>query len=257
VLPSPCYVISDAHLGVGDRDSEVVLLGFLKSLRGSTGSLVIAGDLYDFWFEWRHVIPRAGFRVLAAIAELTDAGWPVLWVAGNHDCWGGDSLRRDVGVEYVQGTWRGELAGWRTRIDHGDGLRKVEDRKYRALRAVLRNPLAITAFRWMHPDLGSRLALGSSHTSRTYRAKDGGAGLHKVAMHDLEADPGLQLLVFGHSHVATLERGPNGGVYGNAGTWLGDSTYLRVDAEAVELHRWRGALTDQLLAREIPKTADS
>ena len=74
-------------------------------------------------------------------------------------------------------------------------------------------------------------------------------------MRDLEAEPGLQLLVFGHSHVATLERGPNGGVYANAGTWLGDSTYLRVDNEAVELHRWRGALTDQLLARETPRAS--
>ncbi|HEX4936724.1 MAG TPA: hypothetical protein VFV33_26265, partial [Gemmatimonadaceae bacterium] len=125
--------------------------------------------------------------------------------------------------------------------------------KYRALRAVLRNGLAIRAFRWLHPDLASRLALGSSHASRTYRAKDGGAGLHKVAMHDLEHDPSLQLLIFGHSHVPEVERAPGGGVYANAGTWLGDSTFLRIANDGVELRRFRKTLSgpgSDLLRRE-------
>ncbi|MFN8667552.1 MAG: UDP-2,3-diacylglucosamine diphosphatase [Gemmatimonadaceae bacterium] len=239
MLPSPCYVISDAHLGVADRDAERLLIAFLRDIRRDARSLVINGDLFDFWFEWKHVIPRAGYRVLAALADLADAGVQVTWIAGNHDCWGGDVLRKDVGVAYVVGTWRGEIDGWATRIDHGDGLRDAEDRKYRALRSVLRNGLAIHAFRWLHPDLASRLALGSSHASRTYRAKDGGAGLHAVAMRDLAADPTLQLLIFGHSHVPDVERAPGGGVYANAGTWLGDSTFLRIGDDGVELRRFR------------------
>ncbi|MEO7964369.1 MAG: UDP-2,3-diacylglucosamine diphosphatase [Gemmatimonadaceae bacterium] len=254
MLPSPCYIISDAHLGVAPTTDERALLGFLRAIGNDARSVVINGDLFDFWFEWRHVIPRAGYRVLAAIADIAERGVPITWVAGNHDCWGGEILRQDVGVDYVVGTWRGSIAGWRTRIDHGDGLRAVEDRKYRALRSVLRNPLLVKAFRWVHPDLGARLALGSSNASRTYRAKDNGAGLLQVAMHDLEQEPDLQLLVFAHSHVAVVERATSGGIYANAGTWLGDSTYLRIDEEAVELLRWRGDATPPaLLRRERPR----
>jgi UDP-2,3-diacylglucosamine hydrolase len=253
VLPSPCYIISDAHLGVADAESERLLLAFLRDIRRDARSLVINGDLFDFWFEWQRVIPRAGYRVLAALADLADHGVQIVWVAGNHDCWGADFLRRDVGVDYLVGTWLGSIAGWNTRVDHGDGLRDEEDRKYRALRHVLRHPLAIWAFRWMHPDVGARIALGSSHASRTYRAKDGGSGLLKVAMRDLERDATLQLLVFGHSHVPVVERAESGGVYANAGTWLGDSTFLRVTEDAVELRRFRISLSgpsSDLLRRE-------
>src|SRR6185503_4785665 len=128
--------------------------------------------------------------------------------------------RSDVGVNYHVGRWLGELAGWQTRIEHGDGLRQVEDRKYRRLRSVLRHPASIWAFRHLlHPDFGSRLAAGSSHASRTYQPKDGGTGLRNVAMSRLESDPTLELLIYGHSHVEALERSSTGGIYANAGSW--------------------------------------
>ena len=237
MLPAPCFVFSDVHLGVTPPQVEGALLGFLDHVRDAAGSVVINGDLFDFWFEWRTVMPRAGFRVLAGLARIVDAGIPVLWVAGNHDCWGGDLLTKDVGVTYHIGSWTGSIAGWRTRVDHGDGLRDVEDRRYRALRRVLRNPWSIRAFRWIHPDLGSRIALGSSHASRTYRARDGGEGLRVVAHRQLEALADVDLLIYGHSHVPLLERGP-AGVYGNAGTWMDDTTYLTIREDAVRLHRW-------------------
>lgn len=238
VLPTPCYIISDAHLGVARRDAELVLVEFLRAARRDARALVINGDLFDFWFEWRSVIPRHGYRVLAEVAAFADAGIPVIWVAGNHDCWGGDFLREDAGVQYTLTTWRGEIGQWRTRIDHGDGLRGAADRKYRAVRPIMRNPAAILAFRHLlHPDWASRLALGTSATSRTYSAADNGQGLMDVAFRDLDADDTLDLLVFGHSHVPALRRAPRGGVYGNAGTWLGDSTYLRITDDAIALHR--------------------
>ncbi|MFN8572720.1 MAG: UDP-2,3-diacylglucosamine diphosphatase [Gemmatimonadaceae bacterium] len=238
MLPGPCYIISDAHLGVAPPETERALLQFLRFARRDAAALIINGDLYDFWFEWKHVIPRAGYRVLASVTEFADAGIPVMWIAGNHDCWGGEMLRAEAGVDYRMDGWRGQLAGWNCRVDHGDGLRVVEDRKYRGLRVVLRNTLAIRAFRWIHPDLGARLALGSSQASRTYKAKDDGEGLRRVAHETLAADAGLDLLIYGHSHVPALERTPTGNVYANAGTWIGDSTYLRVSEERVDLCRW-------------------
>jgi UDP-2,3-diacylglucosamine hydrolase len=155
VLPAAAYVISDSHLGFATRDIERSMLRFLRYLHGRAGSLVINGDLFEFWFEWKHVMPRRGFRVLAALADLVDAGVPVLMVAGNHDCWGGEILRTDVGIDFRTDPWEGVLGGWRARVEHGDGLREREDRGYRRLRRVLRNPLSIRLFRWLHPDLGS------------------------------------------------------------------------------------------------------
>ena len=189
MLASPCYVISDAHLGAGDVELERRLVAFLRQLPGRAGSLLVNGDLFDFWFEWRTVIPRGHFRTLAALAELVDAGVPVTMLAGNHDCWGGDVLNQEVGIDYRVSGWQGELAGWRTTVEHGDGLRDVEDRPYRRLRTVLRHPWAIHAFRWLHPDLGSRLATRSSGASRDHRARDGGEGLKAVALAHLAAHP--------------------------------------------------------------------
>jgi UDP-2,3-diacylglucosamine hydrolase len=238
VLNGPCYIVSDLHLGAASHEVERRFLVFLRTLPRTAGSLVINGDLFDFWFEWRSVLPRRGFRVLAALADVVEAGVPVLWIAGNHDCWGGEIIRNDAGVDYHVGAWEGRIAGWQTRVEHGDGLRPVEDRRYRVLRAVLRNPLAIGAMRLLHPDVGTWLATGSSHASRTYRARDGGAGLHAVAMTQLARPAAPELLVFGHSHVATLERGPRRSVYANAGSWMDDSTYLRVTTGQIELRRW-------------------
>ena len=241
MLPSPCFLFSDAHLGAAAQERERELLAFLRGLARTAGSVVVNGDLFDFWFEWRSVMPRRGFRVLAALADLRDAGVPVLWIAGNHDCWGGEILRDDVGIDFHEGPWEGIVAGWRTHIEHGDGLRGREDRGYRALRPVLRNRWSIRAFRLLHPDLASRLAHGSSHTSRQLRPGDGGQGLRGVALDRLVSQPDLELVVFGHSHARALDRAPGGGVYANPGAWMDAPTYLRVDEREIALLQWNGS----------------
>lgn len=241
MLKAPCYIVSDAHLGVASLQIERSFVTFLRGLADEARSLIINGDLFDFWFEWKTVIPRRSFRALAALSELKDSGVEILWVAGNHDCWGGDVLREDVGVDYSVGPWEGSIAGWKSRIEHGDGLRDREDRGYRMIRPIMRNALAIKAFRLIHPDWASRLAHGSSNASRTYRARDEGRGLRKYAEQQLAATPDLDLLVYGHSHVPALERTQSGGVFANAGSWLDAPTYLKVTDEAIELREWDGS----------------
>ncbi len=247
MLTAPCYIVSDLHLGAAKPEVEKRFLAFLRHLPGRAGSLLINGDLFDFWFEWRSVLPRRGFRALAALADLVEAGVPVLWIAGNHDCWGGEIIREDAGVDYFVGEWSGEIAGWRARVEHGDGLRPVEDRRYRRLKVVLRHPAAVTAMRLLHPDVGSWLATGSSHASRTHRAMDGGEGLRAIARDRLAVRDAPELLVFGHSHVAALERMDAGRVYANAGSWLEDTTFLRVTTDAIELRRWTGSAEGERL----------
>lgn len=240
MLSPPCYIISDLHLGFANASVERDVLQFFRHLHGRAGSLVINGDLFEFWFEWKTVIPRRAFRAVAALADVVDAGVPVTMIAGNHDCWGGDVLR-DAGVDFQIGPWEGQLGGWNARVEHGDGLREKEDRGYRALRRILRNPLAIRAYRLLHPDLATRLAMGSSQTSRSYQPRDEGRGLRAVATSMLASRPDLELLVYGHSHVAALERTAAGNVYANAGSWLDAPTYLVVTAERIALREWRGS----------------
>jgi UDP-2,3-diacylglucosamine hydrolase len=240
MLAPPCHVISDVHLGHAPEGVERSLLAFLRLLPGRAGSLLINGDLFEFWFEWRTVVPRSGVRVLAALMDLRDAGLPMTMIAGNHDCWGGDVLR-DAGIEFHTGPWEGSLGGWRTRVEHGDGLRVKEDRGYRALRSVLRNPLAVRAYRLLHPDLATRLAMGSSQTSRNYQPRDEGRGLRAVAAAELAARTDLELLIYGHSHVPTLERMPSRNVYANAGSWLDAPTYLVATPERISLRAWSGS----------------
>lgn len=247
MLPSPCHIVSDLHLGAATADVERRFLDFLAAVRREGGSLVVNGDLFDFWFEWRTVIPRNAFRVLAALAELRDSGSRVVWLAGNHDCWGGDVLRDDIGAEFLTGPLRDSLAGWNSWVEHGDGLREVEDRRYRRLRAVLRNPVSVRLFRLLHPDLATRLATGSSGASRKHTDHDEGKGLRQVAFGRLASDATLDLVVLGHSHAAVLERAPGGGIYANAGSWLHSPTYIRLTPERAELRVWGNSAESECL----------
>jgi UDP-2,3-diacylglucosamine hydrolase len=241
VLNTPCYILSDAHLGFAPADVERSVISFLRHVATHGRALVINGDLFEFWFEWRTVIPRRGFRTLAALADVVDAGVQVVMIAGNHDCWGGEVLREDVGVDYRFGPWRNEIGCWHTHIEHGDGLRPREDKRYRFLRRILRNPVAIRSFRWLHPDLATPLANNSSHASRNYAARDGGQGLFNAATKIAAAESALELIVFGHSHVATLEQLPGGAVYANPGSWLDQPTFLHLTEDRIALRHWTGS----------------
>ena len=109
------------------------------------------------------------------------------------------------------------------------------------VRHLLRNGVAIRAFRWLHPDLATPLATGSSHASRTYSAKDGGRGLREAAVRTQAASRDLDLVIFGHSHVPTLERLPGGAAYANPGSWLDGPTFLRITEDRVALRQWSGS----------------
>lgn len=241
VLPAPTYVFSDAHLGFASAGVHGRVLSFLRHCRQAAGAVVINGDLFEFWFEWKTVIPRSSYRILAALADLREAGIPVLMVAGNHDCWGGEVLTKDVGVEYRLDPWEGRVGNWATRVEHGDGLRPREDRGYRALRKVLRNRLAIRAFRWLHPDLSTPLAGGSSHASRTYAARDQGRGLLDSARRVLGERADLELLMYGHSHVPALVRVSPTQIYANAGSWLDRPTFVRITDDRIAIREWNGS----------------
>lgn len=161
------FFLSDAHLGSGVDSAARSrrLTEFLSSQRGRMSHLYLLGDLFDFWFEYRHTIPKGHFQVLRALADGVAAGVPTVYLGGNHDFWCGTYLSREVGVEVCQHPIRVTHQGRRIFLAHGDGL-GPGDTGYRFLKTVLRNPAAIALYRLIHPDLGIPLAQVVSRISR-------------------------------------------------------------------------------------------
>ena len=247
VLTLPCHIISDAHVGAAPTATADALVGFLRRLRGEPGSLLLNGDILDFWFEWRRSMPSFALPVLGAISELRATGMPVTWIAGNHDCWGGDVLRNIVGVTYQTTPLRTRLGAWDLNVEHGDGLRGEADRGYLRVKPILRHPMSVWAFKLVHPDVGTRLALGTSTASRVHSAEDNGVGLREIALARVTAPGGPNLVVFGHSHIAGITRAPNGGVYANPGGWGDVPRYLRLTERRLELLEYGASGEDRRL----------
>ena len=151
-MPKIDYIVSDTHLGAVPAATERAFIEFLRKIAPDARSLLINGDLFDFWFEWGDVIPSRHYRALAAIADLVDAGIPVTMVGGNHDAWGGKFLREQVGIALHDGVIRMTYAGKTALVAHGDGLGKG-DVKYRMLKRVLRSKPAVWGFRILHPEI--------------------------------------------------------------------------------------------------------
>ena len=170
-MPEPgcAYFVADAHLGQGSPESnldrERDLLAFFDRILDERAALYVLGDLFDFWFEYGHAIPKRFVAVLARLGALARSGVPVTYLGGNHDFWIGDYLRREIGVAFTDQPMDLRLQGRRIFIAHGDGL-GPGDHGYKALKQVLRNPVARSLFRWIHPDVGIPIASATSHTSR-------------------------------------------------------------------------------------------
>jgi UDP-2,3-diacylglucosamine hydrolase len=240
-MTKPDFIVSDIHLGAVPDSTERRFVSFLEQVGAEAGTLLIAGDLFDFWFEYGEVIPGRHFRTLAALASLVDAGMPVTMAGGNHDAWGGRFLTEHVGIAYHIDPFHIDLGGRRALVAHGDGLGRG-DFKYRALKAVIRSRAAIGAFRVLHPELGLRLARSVSSThekSDEDLTAEGRAGfLASWAADQLNADPSLALVVCGHSHLPVLHEHSPGRYYLNAGDWISHYTYIVVDAAGAELRAW-------------------
>lgn len=224
----PVFFLSDVHLGVGEPAEErrklTLLIALLERIRSESAVLYIVGDLFDFWYEYRSVVPRGYHRLFQALEDLRGAGGTVTYLAGNHDFAIGEFFSSDLGVHVVRDDLAVEHGGKHFYLFHGDGL-AVRDGGYRFLKRVLRSPLSQGAFRLLHPDLGFGLARRFSHSSRDYTSgKDYGEtdGMRLEAARRI-AD-GADYVVMGHRHVPQLQP-INGGIYVNLGDWIRHFTY--------------------------------
>lgn len=239
----PHVVISDVHLGAIPEEREREFLQFLMSWRGAAAGIVFNGDLFDFWFEYRSVIPARAFPVLRTLADLRDSGVPLSLLGGNHDAWGGRFLRETLGIELIEGPARLDLAGWRVWAAHGDGLGEG-DLGYRILRGVLRNELFVRASRALvHPDWADRIARRASKTGKAAareraRVEARAEALRVFARRRLAEDPSIDVVLLGHCHVPELTEVEPRRYYLNAGDWVVHRSYAVVQPERVELLSW-------------------
>lgn len=239
------FVVSDIHLGAVPPSTERAFRTFLDHVAEAASGLLINGDLFDFWFEYRTVIPQKHYRVLARLADLVEHGVPVLFVGGNHDAWGGKFLRDEVGIQMLDGPVELELAGRRSLVAHGDGVGSG-DWGYRVLRKIIRSRVAVRAFRSLHPDWGSRVAAIASTTEHKAEVGDPASQgrsrfIEEWALARLQEDPARELVLAGHAHVPIIREVAPGRFYINTGDWISHFTYLVLPPGngSPELRTWK------------------
>lgn len=243
----PILLASDVHLGIVSEATESAFERWLVAAGKTASQVILNGDIFDFWFEYRSVIPRGHTRVLALIGDLVRSGVPVSFMGGNHDWWGGSFLTDELGVTLYRDPVVLDLNGWRTFVAHGDGLGSG-DLPYRILRRVLQSRVTVWGFRWLHPDVGVRIARAVSQTidrgegtGPTEAERGRSEHLKKCGIAKLRSDPEIDLVVFGHTHVPLLIEDTPGRFYVNAGDWVNHRSYLILERDRPpRLEEWAG-----------------
>jgi len=241
---SRCLVVADAHLGQVPESVVRAFHTFLDTVPQPGDELVVNGDLFDFWFEYGTVVPRRHLPTVMKLAGLVQRGIPVTFLGGNHDRWGGDFLRRDMGIGYYPGAAELVLAGRRALVVHGDGLTE-QHWSGTLLHWLLRQPVTIAVFRMLHPAIGfwiadrmsGTLADSTKDTAVLDRAEAAQAAYAQAL---LEQRTELSLVVMAHTHRPRLDHVSDGRAYLNPGAFLDGGRYAVVTRETVELRQFSG-----------------
>lgn len=222
------FFISDVHLGLQSREIENAkerkLVEFLNFAKNNCNELFIAGDLFDYWFEYRRVYQKGFFRTLTALQDLSEAGIKVHYFIGNHDFFHNGFFEKEIGLILYQNPSEFRLNNKRFFIGHGDGLVK-NDLGYNILKVILRSRFTQFLYSLIHPDIGVTLASHTSKSSRDYTSKkDYGEedGLFEAAKKKI--DEGYDFVLFGHLHRKQFLNYKNG-YYINLGSWITEPCY--------------------------------
>ena len=235
-------VLADAHIGAAPPESEAALLAFLQSAPGLGDSLLIAGDLFEFWFAYRQVIPRRAFAVAAALRE-TAGRMPVAMVGGNHDRWGDPFWVDEAGIRYGREQLRVDAGGRTVLALHGDGLMHGRE-GVRWTHRLVGHPVTSALFRLLHPDLGLRLVdrmgplLASEEKKSAEEKRQFAARQRAWAERRLVDDPALGALIMGHTHLAASSEAAPGRYYLNPGAWFQGGAYAVLSDNGVEHRRF-------------------
>ncbi len=243
----PIYFIADAHLGSWavshHRTQERRLVRFLDDIKNKAGAVYMLGDMFDFWYEWRRVVPRGFTRFLGKISELTDLGVEVHYFIGNHDIWAFDYLNRECGVVLHREPLTTELYGKEFFIAHGDGMGDPK-KSFHIIRSIFHNKTCQWMFsRLLHPNVAMRFGLTWARHSRLKREEGEeppymGEDKEYLVLFTKEykkTHPNIDFFIYGHRHIEldlVLSRDTRMLVLGD---WITQFTYARWDGEHLTL----------------------
>jgi UDP-2,3-diacylglucosamine hydrolase len=218
------YFVSDVHLGLESRDKDRIreqkFINFLDAIADSCEVLYIVGDLYDFWFEYRRVMPKIFFRTISKLYDLRQRNIKIEYVMGNHDFGHKDFFKNELDIDVYKDDIIRSHYGKTFYISHGDG-KSYNDLGYIILKKILRCHLSLFLYNnFIHPDLGIRLASHSSKTSRLHtETKNYGNrdGMYDFAVKQIEK--GCDYVIMGHRHELAHKKAGKG-EYINLGSWL-------------------------------------
>ncbi|MGI9546668.1 MAG: UDP-2,3-diacylglucosamine diphosphatase [Flavobacteriaceae bacterium] len=245
------YFASDNHLGAPDREKslprEKNFVAWLDSIKEDAVAVFLLGDLFDFWFEYNTVVPKGFTRTLGKLAELSDAGIPIFYFVGNHDLWMNGYFEEELQIPVFHKPQQFLLNNSTFFIGHGDGL-GPGDKGYKRMKKLFTNRLAKWLFRWLHPDLGVRLAQYFSVKNRLISGEEDikflgedKEWLVQYARRKLEQNH-YDYFVFGHRHLP-LEIELNGkSTYINLGDWISYYTFAVFDGQKLKLENFKATI---------------
>lgn len=232
------YFISDVHLGLKAADSSLIekrFLSFLDSLPSNTKALYLLGDIFDFWYEYKYVIPRGHTRVLGRLAQLKDRGVELYFCRGNHDIWTYEYFEKEIGAKMISQPYVTEIAGKRFCLGHGDGLGYAPP-GFRFMRWMFHNRFVQMLFSSLHPRWAYALGYGWSKNTRLGKTGEDGKTeyafrgedepIYKYAASFQEK---IDYFIFGHFHNPVEMSLPNGGKMYILGEWLNGGEYAVFD----------------------------
>lgn len=226
------YFFSDVHLGAADKAGEETklakLAAFLDRVEIDAERIYILGDLFDFWFEYKHAIPKEHLKIIFRLAAMAEKGIGIHYITGNHDFWLGEFLSREAGIVIHRDYLEISEGGKRIFLIHGDGL-SPSDWGYRILKRILRNRFNIWLYRKLPPDWAIPLAKNVSSSSRGYTS-----GREQKFIKDYEVyaqrklNEGYDAVIIGHLHIPVFMKFERG-IYINTGDFIDHFSYAKLD----------------------------
>lgn len=238
------YFLSDFHLGAPDFETSLArekrIVSFLDEIKSDAAMIFLLGDLFDFWYEYKKVVPKGFVRILGKLAELTDSGIEIHFFVGNHDMWMSGYFEKELNIQVHHHPQTFIFNQKKFLIGHGDGL-GPGDRKYKMLKKVFRSRTAQFLFGLMHPSWGIGLA---DYFSRKSRAATGQGDEHFLGedkewliayCKEILTQQHYDYFVFGHRHLPIHFPLNEQSVYINLGDWIKYFSYAVFDGATLEL----------------------
>ena len=225
------YFLSDAHLGLPDykrsREREILLVKWLDEIKMDADEVFLLGDIFDFWYEWKRVIPKGFSRLLGKICELTDSGITVHFFTGNHDIWAYTYFAEETGMIIHREPYEFICNGRKFHVAHGDGL-GPGDSGFKFLKKIFTNKFAQFLFSRLHPNfalaLGNKWSVSRKYSQRKTVSLGENELLVKYSRSVLKNNE-VNYFLYGHRHIAECIQLSESAVYMNIGDWLSQFTY--------------------------------